>query len=139
MVVLYNNNFDLELTFSMNDQYGIFGFLHPDHILLSFLIVGPFIGIFGMGLYVFLLAYFEPYVVNSMMLLEPALGQFLGTILGQDSWPSIVTYIGTLGMSFGLALIIKGSIEKTENKIYPKDRVPAFSDQGSLLEEDSKL
>mmetsp|Transcript_13721 Transcript_13721/g.15386 ORF Transcript_13721/g.15386 Transcript_13721/m.15386 type:complete len:136 (+) Transcript_13721:163-570(+) len=83
-----------EILFSMDPTNGFFGWADTKWLLLSTIIITPICGFIGVGSFIFMLDFFPTHIVAGIFLLEPFTGELLGWILGQDSLPSLVTYIG---------------------------------------------
>ena len=93
------------------------GWASQDYLLFSLIIAGPIAGILGSGCLIFMLDYFHPHVVASIYLTEPLIGQALGCLLKQDKFPGILSFIGVIGMTFGIYLSIRGDQLRTKSQI----------------------
>lgn len=124
------------LLLSRDLTYGFFGWLTPEYFVLSAVIISFFLGIFGVGSYIFLLDYFSPSVVASLFLLQPFVGQILGVLFGQDGMPGGFAYFGASIITIGLGLIIKGNTLKDKEDVELEIAQDVEMTDKSLLEND---
>ncbi|CAI2363360.1 unnamed protein product [Moneuplotes crassus] len=96
--------------YSFDSYYGVLGWASDTYLFHSLVFIGISTGLFGVGGYVFTLNFFPPHIVGNIFLLEPVFAQSLGCILGQDNIPGLITYIGTIGITVGLGILIKGDL-----------------------------
>lgn len=130
-------NVPWSLLFSMDTTYGFFGWLSPDYIFLSAIVISGFLGIFGVGSYIFLLDYFAPSVVASIFLLQPFIGQIEGVLFGQDGMPGAFAYIGAWIITTGLATMIRGNVLKQREEAQEKEGNIELTEK-SLLDDDGQ-
>ena len=98
----------------VSDQ-GLFGFLMPEHMTVSFLGYGLMSGFWGSAGYVVAAMYFSPLVVMNSFLLEPGISQVIGVFIGIDEWPGPMTWCGILTIILAVNLLKKGTdIRKLE-------------------------
>jgi len=131
--ILIFSGIEMQVLFSRDPIGGLFGWSDPNWILLSTLIIAPICGVLGVGCYVFLLDFFPPHIVNGIFLLEPFVGQLIGTLLGQDGWPTVFTYIGALLVTIGLGFTIMGNAKTKDKEGVPKEILDIELSQSSLL------
>ncbi|CAI2363469.1 unnamed protein product [Moneuplotes crassus] len=112
---------DLEILFSTHQTYGFFGWMQPDTILFSLVVIGLVCGVLGVGSYIYLLEYFPPHITSGIFLLEPFVSQYMGILLGVDKFPSFVTYVGVIFIMFGMASNIQGY------RLNQKEQTPKIS------------
>ncbi|OQR87862.1 Drug/Metabolite Transporter (DMT) Superfamily [Thraustotheca clavata] len=98
---------------SMDRNIGLFGWLKSDRIGIEMYLVFVCTIIGTMG-YISVMKYFDPIVVSVVMLLEPVLATAMGVIVGVDSIPGILTWIGGVLVIAGTCLVILAANKKTE-------------------------
>ena len=57
--------------FSIDKEFGLFGFLNPEIAVEAFIFAGFFATVCGAGGYIACLLFFDPLVVSSSLLIEP--------------------------------------------------------------------
>ncbi|OQR91511.1 Drug/Metabolite Transporter (DMT) Superfamily [Achlya hypogyna] len=98
---------------SMDADMGLFGWLTPSRlgIELYLVFVCTIIGTMG---YISVMKYFDPIVVSVVMLLEPVLATAMGVVVGVDSIPGVLTWIGGMLVIAGTCLVVLAANKKTE-------------------------
>ncbi|CAI2370168.1 unnamed protein product [Moneuplotes crassus] len=134
-LIFYICFMDTENFYSFDPHFGFFGWASDTYLVYSLVFVGTFTGLVGVGGYVFILNFFPPHIVGSILLMEPVLAQILGCILGQDNMPGFITYLGCFGITVGLGISIKGDLEKSKKQIKNSDQ----KCQTSKLDEEKPL
>ena len=104
------------ITFSMDHNHGIFGWIlpTPDRLPLELYMVLScnFLGTMG---YVAVLKYFDSVVIATIMLMEPVVAAFIQFWVGLDGLPGTQTWIGDAIVTIGSALVIYSGSKKTEH------------------------
>ena len=95
--------------FSFDPDNGSLGFLDSDNVWIVFVLQGIFGSFMGSAGYMLSLFFYSPVVTSSAFLLEPLVAQALGTYLGIDNFPGILTLIGMSIVIFGIVKIQKSS------------------------------
>ncbi|KDO30327.1 hypothetical protein SPRG_05038 [Saprolegnia parasitica CBS 223.65] len=98
---------------SIDRTIGLFGWVQADRlgIELYLVFVCTIIGTMG---YISVMKYFDPIVVSVVMLLEPVLATAIGVLLGVDSIPGVLTWIGGILVIAGTCLVVLAANKKTE-------------------------
>ena len=102
MVSAYSDRF---VFFSLDIQWGGFGFCDENQAVKAILFYGLSAGFFGNAGYVICLLFFSPVIVSACFLFEPFLGQFIGYWMGIDHFPGWLTWVGTFLVLVGILLI----------------------------------
>lgn len=104
-----------EYEFSFDPAIGVFGWVHrqADRLPLEIYIVVVCNGIGTMG-YVAIMKYFDPVVVSMVMLMEPIIAAFIGSALGVDKLPGLITWAGDAVVMVGSIMVIWSGTRKTE-------------------------
>ena len=116
MVIMYSHLFCLNALiakysdpryeiFSIDLNYGFFGFLNPDIALFTLIPFGILCSLMGSAGYILSLLYFSPEVVSNCFLLEPFVAQIMGYYCGFDELPGVLTVLGTIVTLIGVFLI----------------------------------
>ena len=91
--------------FSLDREWGGFGYFHKDEVFYAFICFGLTAGFFGSLGYVISLLFFSPVIVSASFLFEPFLGQMIGFWMKIDHFPGWFTWIGTFCVLFGVLSI----------------------------------
>lgn len=91
--------------FSMDAEWGGFGFLDQNEAVAAILWYGLSAGFFGNPGYIICLLFFSPVVVTATYLFEPFLGQLFGYLMEIDHFPGFLTWLGTFLVLIGILLI----------------------------------
>lgn len=102
MVTVFNKDFDL---FSMDVNWGGFGFFDKEEAFAAIVCYGLSAGFFGNAGYVICLLFFSPVIVSACFLFEPFLGQLFGYWMDIDRFPGWLTWLGTFLVLVGILLI----------------------------------
>ena len=79
---------------------------------LFFAVVVNGIGTLG---YIAVLKFFDSIVVSVIMLMEPVVGAFVGVLVGVDTLPGAITWVGDAIVTLGSALVVYSGAKKTES------------------------
>ena len=109
MSVIYAGDFKF---FSLDREWGGFGFAHEDEAFVAFACYGTSAGFFGNAGYVICLIFFSPVIVSASFLAEPFLGQMIGFAMNIDRFPGWLTWVGTALVLFGVLGIQKADRER---------------------------
>jgi drug/metabolite transporter (DMT)-like permease len=91
--------------FSFDPVNGSMGFFDADNVWIVLVLQGVFGSFMGSAGYMLSLYFYSPVVTSSAFLLEPLVAQALGTYLGIDKFPGILTLIGMSIVIFGIVKI----------------------------------
>ncbi|CDW78761.1 UNKNOWN [Stylonychia lemnae] len=91
---------------SQDPVKGVFGWIHPENIVYSVVVVSFVNGVGTLYLQYLVFKNFSPVIAGSMMLLEPLFSQIYGIILGLDEYPGFLTYFGSSLIIVGLYLLL---------------------------------
>ena len=105
-----------EITFELHPVHGILGWvnLQADRLPLE-LYMAVVCSCLGTTGYIAVMKYFDPIVPATVMLLEPVIGAFLGTLAGTAPLPGLQTWLGDLVVACGTFLVIQAGAKTTEN------------------------
>jgi drug/metabolite transporter (DMT)-like permease len=109
LFIFVRSDHSISEIFSLNTEHGVFGCFSYDKLYISFLLVGPISGLIGNGGYVLINKYFEPHISAIFFLLQPAVSQFLGLMLGLDKMPGMMTWIGFFFTVVSIYIVTMGS------------------------------
>lgn len=112
MKLAFMDEFDF---FSLDVNWGGFGFLDSDEAFAAIVCYGLSCGFFGNAGYVICLLFFSPVIVSACFLLEPFLGQMIGYLMDIDHFPGWLTWIGTLLVLIGILLIQKADRQRIQD------------------------
>lgn len=106
---LLGTNFEM----STDPAIGLFGWLDSSRFLseVYVVIVCTLIGTLG---YVAVMKYFDPIVVSVVMLVEPAIANMMGVVVGVDALPGFLTVVGSLLVVAGTLLVIVANASHVE-------------------------
>ena len=105
-----------EISFDLHPAHGILGWvnLQADRLPLE-LYMAVVCNCLGTTGYIAVMKYFDPIVPATVMLLEPVIGAFLGTLAGTAPLPGLQTWFGDLIVACGTFLVIKAGAKTTES------------------------
>ena len=102
--------------FSRHPKHGMFGWMNLEAnrlpLELFFAVVVNGIGTLG---YIAVLKFFDSIVVSVIMLMEPVVGVFIGVLVGVDTLPGTITWVGDAIVTLGSALVVYSGAKKTES------------------------
>ena len=90
------------MIFSLDQQWGGFGFAHKDEAFAAFVCFGLSSGFFGTVGFILCLVFFSPVIVSSCILLLPFVGQIIGFAMDLDRLPGWMTWVGTALVCLGV-------------------------------------
>ena len=88
--------------FSTDPEWGCFGFLDSEEIVMSMVVFGLSAGFFGNAGYTICLIFCSPVIVSAVFLVEPIIAQCFGWALGIDQAPGWFTWVGTCLVLLGI-------------------------------------
>lgn len=107
-ILFIMSGWDFEI-FSTSTVNGVFGCYTLEKAWISFLLIGPIWGMLGNWAYVVVSKYFESHISANFMLLQPAIGQTFGVVLGLDNIPGLFTFLGFSITGASIFAITQGS------------------------------
>lgn len=123
--------------FSRHPNLGMFGWMNLEAnrlpLELFFAVVVNGIGTLG---YIAVLKFFDSIVVSVIMLMEPVVGVFIGVLVGVDTLPGTITWVGDTIVTLGSALVVYSGAKKTESidatkAVRPRSDTIAEKQQGA--------
>ncbi|CEG43778.1 drug metabolite transporter superfamily [Plasmopara halstedii] len=104
-----------KLSLSMDPYNGVFGWLTPSVnrllVVLYLVLVCDCIGTMG---YIGVMKYFDPIVISIVCLMEPIVATAQGIVMGVDTMPGRLTFIGASLVIGGTCLVLQSQRRKTE-------------------------
>uniref|UniRef100_A0AAV1VC02 EamA domain-containing protein n=1 Tax=Peronospora matthiolae TaxID=2874970 RepID=A0AAV1VC02_9STRA len=104
---------DIPFEASQDPDIGLFGWLHPSRAASEayIVLVCTLVGTVG---YVAVMKYFAPIVISVVMLVEPVLAAFMAVAVTADTFPGLLTVVGSSLIIAGTALVIASNSSRTQ-------------------------
>ena len=104
------------ISFDMDPNSGVLGFLNPDRLPLELAIVF-FANILGVLGYLRSLDTFSSLTVSTVCLLEPIVAGFLGVGLGTGSLPGNLGWLGNALVAGGIFTVVRNEVDEPDKEV----------------------